>query len=75
MIVTPIECQYRDKPAHVAYSIGKYRKEAKSAALGFTKTINEHDFMELEAKKGWSRLFYQVIATGLVITPFIFYKQ
>lgn len=75
LVVTPLLCQYRDKPAHVTYSFGKYRKNAKSAALGFTNTISQAAHAENIVRKGWSREIFNVIGLTLVMGPVYLYSQ
>ena len=75
LLITPLLCQYRDKPAHVTYSIGKYRKNSKSAALGFTRSMSQTEHSDDKTKGGWSSEVYNVISAALVIGPIALYHQ
>lgn len=75
LTVVPVVCQYRDKPAHVSYSVGKYRKLAKSASLGRTVTVSPESHAESIAQKGYSRELYNLLSIGLIFGPIGMYYQ
>lgn len=74
LMVTPKLCQYRDKPAHVVFSVGKYRRQSKSAALGFTNTVSQAVHDENTVRKGWSRAIYNIMGFALVACPIALYQ-
>ena len=70
LLVRGIECEYRDKPAHVTYYLSKRRRQTKSSSVGFTRSLSEELYMEVQAKKQWSRQIYYGMVIMLVGIPF-----